>query len=122
MHIEKGQMVALGYGKYFRSDNIIGLEPIEDEEGRGPGRRTRVFIQGIHDPITASRAEGSILRDMVSLPGEIMRAQEQYHLLNDILETVQEIDPMLRTIVREQGKWDLDRLERRIRETLRESE
>ena len=66
MRIEKGQMVALGYGKYFRSDNIIGLEPIEDEEGRGPGRRTRVFIQGVSDPIIASRAEGSILRDMVA--------------------------------------------------------
>lgn len=120
MRIEKGQMVALGYGKYFRSESIMGLEPIDEEEGRGPGRRTRVFIQGLSDAITASRAEGSILRDMVALPGEVARAQEQYQLLTDILETVQEVDPMLRTIVREQGRWDLDQLERRIRETLSE--
>ena len=72
------------------------------------------------EAIIASRAEGSILRDMVALPEEVMRAQEQYQLLADILETVQDIDPMLRTIVREQGRWDLDQLERRIRETLTE--
>jgi hypothetical protein len=119
MRIEKGVMVALGYGKYFRSDSIVGLEPIEEDEGRGPGRRTRVYVEGVEDPFTASRAEGSILRDMVELPNEVAQAQEQYQLLTDILETVQEIDPMLRRIVREQGRWDLDRLERRIRETLR---
>lgn len=118
MRVEKGLMVSLGYGKYFRSDSIVGLEPIEDEEGRGPGRRTRVYVQGLAEPFTASRTEGTILRDMVELPSEATRAQEQYQLLVDILDTVQEIDPMLRRIVREQGKWDLDRLERRIQETL----
>jgi hypothetical protein len=122
MRIEKGLMVALGYGKYFRSDSIVGLEPIEEEDGRGPGQRTRVYVQGITDPFTASRTEGTILRDMVELPSEVTRAQEQYQLLADILDNVQEIDPLLRRIVREQGKWDLDRLERRIRETLRDEE
>ncbi|MCA9935578.1 MAG: hypothetical protein H6662_12325 [Ardenticatenaceae bacterium] len=120
MRIEKGLMVALGYGKYFRSDSIVGFEPIEEGEGRGPGKRTRVFIEGQAEPFTASRTEGTILRDMVSSSGEVARAQEQYQLLVDILETVQEINPMLRTIIREQGKWDLNRLERRIRETLHE--
>lgn len=119
MRIEKGLMVALGYGKYFRSDSIIGLEPIEEEEGRGPGRRTHVYIQGLPEPFVASRAEGTILRDMATTPGEITRAQEQYHLLSDILETVQDINPMVRSIVRDQGRWDLDHLERRIREILR---
>ena len=121
MRIEKGLMVALGYGKYFRSESIIGLEPIEEDEGRGPGRRTRVYVQGVEEPFTASRTEGTILRDMVELPAEIMHAQEQYQLLQDILETVHEIDPMLRRIIREQGNWDLYQLERRIHETLRAS-
>jgi hypothetical protein len=120
MRVEKGLMVTLGYGKYFRSDVIVGLEPIEEDEGRGPGRRTRVYVQGVDDPLIASRSESTILRDMVALPGEITRAQEQYELLTDILETVQEINPLLRNIIREQGRWDLDRLERRIRETLQE--
>ena len=39
MKIEKGRMIALGYGRYFRSENIVGLERIE--EGRGPGKRTQ---------------------------------------------------------------------------------
>ena len=29
MKVEPGLMVPLGYGKYFRSDRIVGLEPIE---------------------------------------------------------------------------------------------
>jgi hypothetical protein len=122
MRIEKELMVALGYGKYFRSESIMGLEPIEEEAGRGPRQRTRVYIQGQSAPIIASRAEGTILRDIVELPVEVTKAQEQRQLLTDILETIQEIDPMLRTIVREQGKWDLNQLERRIRDTLREGE
>jgi hypothetical protein len=115
-------MVSLGYGKYFRSDSIIGLEPIEEEEGRGPGRRTRIYIRDHSEPIIASRSEGAILRDIVELPREVTRAQEQYQVLSDILETVQDINPMLRTIVRDQGGWDLNQLERRIRETLRDTE
>ena len=120
MRIEKGIMVALGYGKYFRSDSIVGLEPIE--EGRGPGKRTKVYIEDLSEPIIASRSEGSMLRDLVEMPKEITKTREQYQLLNDILDTVAEIDPMLRSIVRDQGNWDLDRMEERIREALGEEE
>lgn len=118
MKIEYGSMVALGYGKYFKSDAVIGLEPIE--EGRGPGRRTLVFVEGHPEAFVASRSEGAILRDMVEAPGEITRAREQYQLLADILDNVTEINPMLRTIIREQGHWDLDLLEERIRELIGE--
>ena len=55
MKIEQGNMVALGYGKYFRSDSIVGIEPIE--EGRGPGKRTQIYIDGQTTPITASRSD-----------------------------------------------------------------
>ena len=120
MRVEPGIMVALGYGKYFRSDSIVGLEPIE--EGRGPGHRTRVYVQGHEEPIIASRSEGTILRDMVETPREVTRAGEQYQLLVDILESVHEIDPMVRRIVQQQGDWNLDRLEQRITETLSEEE
>jgi hypothetical protein len=120
MRIEKGIMVALGYGKYFRSDSVVGLEPIE--EGRGPGKRTKVYVEGLDEPIVASRSEGAILRDLVEMPKEITKTREQYQLLNDILDTVAEINPILRSIVRDQGDWDLDRLEERIREILGEEE
>jgi hypothetical protein len=122
MRVEKDLMVALGYGKYFRSDSIIGLEPIEEGEGRGPGRRTRVYIQGHSEPVIASRSEGTVLRDMVELPVEVTKAQEQRQLLADILDSLQDVNPMLRTIVRDQGRWDLNQLERRIHDILREGE
>lgn len=116
MKIGSGIMVALGYGKYFRSDSIVGLEPIE--EGRGPGKRTKVYITGHADPIIASRTEGAILRDLLEAPKEITQAREHIELLRDILESVTEIPPMLRSIIRDQGRWDLDRLEERLREVL----
>jgi len=56
-------MVALGFGKFARADRIFALERITGEE-RGDGRRTRVWIDGIADPLIASRTEGTILRDM----------------------------------------------------------
>ncbi len=116
MRIEAGNMVALGYGKYFKSDSIIGVEPIEEE--RGPGRRTHVYITGLPQPFVASRSDGAILRDLVAMPDEVTRSREQRQLLGDILDTIGGIDPMLRAIVREQGNWNLDWLEERIQELL----
>src|SRR5581483_3498180 len=62
MDIQRGRMVSLGYGKYWRSDAILGLMPIEDD--RGPRRRTNVFVDGRAEPIVASRSEQAILEDM----------------------------------------------------------
>ena len=56
-------MIALGFGKFARADRIFALEPLLGDE-RGDGRRTRVWVEGIADPIIASRTEGTILRDM----------------------------------------------------------
>jgi hypothetical protein len=57
------RMVALGFGKFARADRIFALERITGEE-RGDGRRTRVWIDGVADPLIASRTEVTILRDM----------------------------------------------------------
>lgn len=122
MRVEKGVMVALGYGKYFRSDAIVGLEPIDDEEGRGPGQRTWVYVEGLGEPLVGSRSQSTILRDMVETPREVTRAGEQYRLLVDILETVRDINPVLRQIFKQQADWDLDRLERQILSTVSEGE
>ena len=120
MKVDTAVMVPLGYGKYFRSDYIVGLVPIEEE--RGPGRRTYVFIQGQTEPFIASRSEGAILRDMSEDSGIALRTLEQYHLLADILDTIEGIDPMLRAIIHEQGGWDLKRLQERISDLLSEEE
>jgi hypothetical protein len=56
-------MVFLGYGKFVRADRIYALEPIEGGD-RGDGRRTRVWIDGMAEPLIASRTERTILADM----------------------------------------------------------
>ena len=56
-------MIFLGFGKYARADKIYALEPLPEGE-RGHGRRTRVWIEGVDEPIVASRTERTILYDM----------------------------------------------------------
>ena len=56
-------LVFLGYGKWVRADRIVALQPIEGAD-RGEGRRTLVFVEGIAEPIVASRHERSIVADM----------------------------------------------------------
>jgi len=56
-------MVFLGFGKWARADRIYALEPILGGE-RGGGSRTRVWIEGIDEPVIASRTERTILHDM----------------------------------------------------------
>jgi hypothetical protein len=56
-------MVFLGFGKYVRADRIYGLEPVTGDE-RGGGRRTRVWVEGIPEPLIAGRTERTILHDM----------------------------------------------------------
>jgi hypothetical protein len=57
------KMIFLGFGKYARADKIYALEPITGED-RGHGRRTLVWVDGISEPIIASRTEQTILDDM----------------------------------------------------------
>jgi len=57
------RMVFLGFGKWARADRIYALEPITGDE-RGTGRRTRVWIEGVAEPILAGRTERTILHDM----------------------------------------------------------
>ena len=57
-----GRMVFLGFGKYvLRPD--YALQPITGDS-RGGGQRTLVWVEGVTDPIVASRTERTILHDM----------------------------------------------------------
>ena len=47
-------MIFLGFGKYVRADKIYALEPL-GAGLRGHGARTRVWVDGIAEPIVASR-------------------------------------------------------------------
>jgi hypothetical protein len=56
-------MVFLGFGKYAREDKIFALEPRRGAD-RGDGRRTNVWVEGVPQPLIASRTERTILHDM----------------------------------------------------------
>jgi hypothetical protein len=58
-------MIALGYGKFARAERIFALVPLEPGE-RGDRRRTRVWVEGLAEPVVASRSERAILTDMES--------------------------------------------------------
>ena len=57
------RLVSLGYGRFVRADRIIALVPLDPAE-RGDGRRTYVHVDGLGEPIVASRSERAILADV----------------------------------------------------------
>jgi hypothetical protein len=61
-------MVPLGYGKFVRADRVYALVPLEGED-RGDGRRTLVHVDGIAEPLVASRSEAAIAHDVADALG-----------------------------------------------------
>lgn len=104
MRIQSGQLVALGYGRYVRSDEVVALEPIT--EGRGPGRRTLVWVRGVSDPIVASRAEGSIVDDLVTPAEEATRMKAQRSALRNMLGALEGVSPGVRRVLGEETGID----------------
>jgi hypothetical protein len=100
------RMVALGFGKFARADRIFALERITGEE-RGDGRRTRVWIDGVAEPLIASRTEGTILRDM----------GEEAAIVGPELEEALDLAARLAAAA-EEGRVDLSDLGRRARRLL----
>jgi len=99
------RMVFLGFGKWARTDRIYLLEPLEREE-RGHGRRTRVWVDGVPDPIIASRTERTILSEM-----------GQDATTSSVLDEALDLAERLATAV-EEGRVDLVDLGRRARRVL----
>ncbi len=102
----RARMVFLGFGKYARADRIYALEPITD--GRGGGSRTRVWVEGIDDAITASRTERTILHDM----GQDAAAAGSA-LIDQALDLAERLAKQA-----EEGRVDLHDLGRRARRLL----
>lgn len=100
-------MVFLGFGKYARADRIYALEPLPPGE-RGHGARTRVWVEGIPDPIVASRTE----RAIVAALGP-NAAAAQARVLDDALDLAQRVAEAA-----EQGRFDVADLGRRARRVL----
>jgi len=57
------RMIPLGYGKFVRADRVFAVVPLDAAE-RGDGRRTYVHVEGISEPLVASRSERAILADL----------------------------------------------------------
>jgi hypothetical protein len=100
------KMVFLGFGKFARADKIYALEPLRGGD-RGEGRRTRVWVEGIAEPIVASRTERSILAEMgVRDAGRVQMLDEAVKLAERIVEDA------------DKGRVDLADLGRRARRLL----
>jgi hypothetical protein len=119
MRVQNGVLVPLGYGKYVRSDRVVAIIPIEEE--RGPGRRTFVYVEGQSEAFVASRAEDSIVRDLVAEPQEVTRVRQQQEILRDLLEDFGTVNETVRQIVRDRSRLDMDLIERRIKDSLQEA-
>jgi len=100
------RMVFLGFGKYARADKIYAIEPIRDDR-RGHGRRTLVWVEGVAEPIVASRTERTILADM----GQDAALRKP--LLDDALDLAERLAEQSQS-----GRVDLADLGRRARRLL----
>jgi hypothetical protein len=103
---DSNRMIFLGFGKYARADRIYALEPLGEGE-RGHGRRTRVWVEGVPDPIVASRTERTILHDM----GQ--EAATNSVVLDEAIELAERIAEQAQA-----GRVDLTDLGRRARRIL----
>ena len=100
-------MIFLGFGKYARADKIYALEPLGEGE-RGHGARTRVWVEGISEPIVASRTERAIVAAMGANPGA-----EASRIVDGALDLAQRVAEAA-----EQGRFDVVDLGRRARRLL----
>lgn len=55
--------LALGLGRFVRADRVLAIEPITGAD-RGPGHRTRVWVEGLAAPVIAARSETALLADL----------------------------------------------------------
>lgn len=101
-------MVFLGFGKWARADRIYALEPLEGAD-RGHGKRTRVWVDGVPEPIVASRTERTILTEMGQEAGA-----------SDVLDAALDLAERLAAAA-EEGRVDLGDLGRRARRVLEQT-
>jgi hypothetical protein len=118
MEIKPDRMISLGYGKYWRSDAIVGLTPIEED--RGPGRRTEVYTATIDDPIIASRSEEAILRDMAAASDQHLQMQEVREMLADMLDALEDIPDVVRRLLLAEARFDVAAWQHRLHGLLKE--
>ncbi|MFQ5550119.1 MAG: hypothetical protein ACE5FJ_02650 [Gemmatimonadales bacterium] len=113
MNIKPDRMVSLGYGRYWRSDAIVGLMRIEED--RGPGRRTEVYTANLDRPIVASRSEKAILQDMAVATDASMQIQEVLEVMSDLQAGLSDIPDVLRRMLHNEASFEVDAWIRQLR-------
>ena len=116
MRIEPGNWVALGYGSYARSEEVIALRPIVD--GRGPGRRTLVWVRGIAEPLVSSRSEDAITRDLVAPGDRTLRAEQLATALERLVDASELLPAVLHRVISQETGQDFGALARQGRAAL----
>jgi hypothetical protein len=115
------RMVFLGFGKYARADRIYALEPILGDE-RGGGRRTRVWVEGIAEPLVASRTERTILSDMgEDASAQISVLEDALALVERMADDAERIGPLLARSIKAESGVDLKELGGKARELLEQT-
>ncbi len=117
MEIKPDRMISLGYGRFWRSDAIVGLMRIEDE--RGPRRRTEVYTATLDQPIVASRSEGSILQDMAYASDEHLRLQETREIVGELAEALDDVPDVVKRMLNHEAHFDATAWSHRLKTALR---
>ncbi len=117
MEIKPDRMISLGYGRYWRSDAIVGLMRIEDE--RGPGRRTEVYTATLDAPITASRSEAAILQDMAFASDELLRFQEAREVVSELADALDDVPDVVKRMLNHEAHFDVSAWASRLRDSFR---
>ena len=116
MEIKPDRMISLGYDKYWRSDAIVGLMPIDDE--RGPGRRTEVYTATLESPIIASRSEHAILQDMAFATDELLRLQEAREIVGELADSLDDVPDVVKRMLNHEAHFDASAWAKRLRASL----
>ncbi len=117
MEIRPDRMISLGYGRFWRSDAIVGLMRIDDE--RGPGRRTEVYTATLNEPIVASRSEAAILQDMAYASDEVMRLQETREIVGELAEALDDVPDVVKRMLSHEAHFDASAWSLRLKTALR---
>ncbi len=108
MQIQSGRLLKLGYGKYVRSDDVVAVEPVP--EGRGPGRRSLIWVRGLEAPLIASRAEAAIVDDLVREGDTSQPIFELRATLERVVLTLDRVPSSLWRVFEEETGTDVKRL------------
>ena len=108
MRVQSGLMVSLGHGRFVRSDDVVAVEPIV--EGRGPGKRSLVWVRGLPNALVASRSEAAIVMDLIAPRSEAAAARQQRTALNHVVRSLDAVPALMRRVLREESGVDLDGL------------